>query len=160
MYMPPPEGEPMSALIVLLTISGVPALDMVIPPPLPEMFDIIKLWLIVAKVKDKYIPPPLFSRIVLASISGAPPKIPIPPLPELLEITFPEIVGDEFWIKIPPPSYELSKPAEPFVIVNPDNSVTPGSPDLKLTTESLAAPSIMVTSGPLVLVTVISLPLT
>src|SRR5262245_1182354 len=71
-----------------------------------------------------------------------------------------EIVGDEPFIRIPPPSPNpnVLNVDRPFWIVKPFRTDDKPSPETNATTDSALFPSMIVDAGPLALVTVIALP--
>src|SRR5574341_326072 len=101
-------------------IAGVPAANREMPPPsevFQVLFTIALLYISAEALPPTLMPPPpippeypgvwpLFET-VLSRMRGDPKEIPMPPPPlvaELLLIRFPMIVGDEYQMRIPPPS--------------------------------------------------------
>ena len=80
--------------------------------------------------------------------------MPAPEQAPLPTIQFPMMLGAEFWMSTPPPL----KLFAPLRTVNPSSTALRFSPEAKVTTEPARLPSMMVTSGPCSLATVIAFP--
>ena len=80
--------------------------------------------------------------------------MPAPEHAPLATIQFPMMLGAEFRMRTPPPLNEFA----PLRTVNPVSMALRFSPEANVTTDPARLPSMMVTSGPSSLATVIAFP--